>query len=266
MSNAVTADVVAPLVLTPCLGPESLFQVGPMTYAGSTARAPMAVGPWLGAGAGRPMAGALGVLLDDTLGQAVIAHRPDGHWAVTTELAIDIAAPLPLSGPGIEAVAERVLVDGAGGLGRGVVIDGTGRPIAAGSTWSRFVPGVPQGVYVSGPVPGPADLPPPAEILCPEAGGVRLPAHAFLANPAGVVHGGVLAWAAEQVARGVAPPALDTASLRAVYLRPGIAPVTFVPRVVHAGRSLALVEVTATAADGRPCTTVTIGFRAASLG
>src|SRR6476660_6523591 len=57
-------------------------------------RSGMDVGPWLVVD-GRPAAGSLGVLMDDVLGQAVIVGRPGGHWAVTTELAVDVCAPLP---------------------------------------------------------------------------------------------------------------------------------------------------------------------------
>jgi acyl-coenzyme A thioesterase PaaI-like protein len=66
--------------------------------------------------------------------------------------------------------------------------------------------------------------------------------------------------------RLVGPSALHTASIRTAYVRPAVAPVTVVPRIVHGGRAFTVVEAVARARDGRPCTLATVTLRAASLG
>lgn len=269
MSDAVTSTVDrSELLLTPHGGPEELFRTGPVTVDGGVVRLAMATGPWLHDGDSRPAAGALGVLLDDLLGQAVIAHRPDEHWAVTTELAIDVAGPLPADGSRLGGDAELVSVDAAGGLSRGRVRGADGAVVAVGTTWSRFVPGVPPSVLAGsyGPASvrrGAGSLPELLGLVW-SAGALVLADRPDLVNPAGRVHGGVVACAAECAARrAVAGSGLVTASLRVIYVRPAVAPVVLTPTVLHRGRSLAAVEVLARGADGRRCAVTTVGLRSA---
>jgi uncharacterized protein (TIGR00369 family) len=268
MPDAVAPDVdgSAGLLITPHGGPEVLFGIGRITAGpGRTAAGSMLSGPWLVVD-GRPAGGALAVLMDDVLGQSVITARPAGHWAVTTELTLDFSAPLPVHGH-LWAQAEAVVVDGAGGMARGTVRDDAGAPIAVGTTWQRFVPNVPNTVTAGARAAGrgPTD-PVPVELLEVSGEGVVLGDRAEFANPAGAVHGGVLAWAAELAARrAAAPTALDTGSLHLQYVRPAVAPVSCVAAVVHGGRSFAVVEVELRGRDGRVCTRATVTLRAASL-
>ncbi len=256
-----------PVLLTPYGGPEALFRLGRIAVDDTGASAAtMAVGPWLVVD-GRPAAGSLGVLMDDVLGQAVIVGRPEGHWAVTTELTVDVCSPLPSTGR-LHAAGELVSVDGAGGIARGTVRDDTGHVVAVGTTWSRYIPFLPEGVR-SGPraVPPTAGDPAPHELLHRTADGVVIGARPEFGNPGGVVHGGVLTWVAELASRWlVGPSALHTASIRTAYVRPAIAPVVVATRIVHGGRSFTVIEAVARARDGRPCTLATVTMRAASLG
>jgi acyl-coenzyme A thioesterase PaaI-like protein len=256
-----------PVLLTPYGGPEALFRLGEIEVddAGASANS-MDVGPWLVVD-GRPAAGSLGVLMDDVLGQAVIGGRPEGHWAVTTELTVDVCAPLPPRG-GLYATGELVSVDGAGGIARGTVRDDAGHLVAVGTTWSRFVPGLPDGVSsgVRG-VRQAAGDPAPHELLDHTDDGIVIDARVEFGNPGGVVHGGVLTWVAELAARRlVGPSPLHTASIRTAYVRPALAPVTVVARIAHGGRAFTVVEVVAHARDGRPCTLATVTLRSTSLG
>ncbi len=260
MRDAVASTVE--LLLTPHGGPERLFRVGPVTVDGDVVRLSIATGPWLHDGDARPAAGALGVLLDDLLGQAVIVHRPDGCWAVTTELAIDVCGPLPADGGLLEAEAQLVSRDDAGGLSRGTVRAADGTEVAVGTTWSHFVPGVPEAVFhgVYGPPPSDRSAGSLAELV--GVVGQVLPGRPELLNPRGFVHGGVLACAAEMTARR-AVSGLATASLRVAYVRPAVAPVVLTPTVRHGGRSLAVVDVEARGADDRICAIATVGLRSA---
>jgi uncharacterized protein (TIGR00369 family) len=268
MHDAVAADVdgSAPLLVTPHGGPELLFRLGRFTIGGGTAAGSMAAGPWLVVD-GRPAPAAIAILLDDVLGQAVITARPAGYWAVTTELTLDFCAPLPVHGQ-LHATAAAVVVDGAGGMARGTLCDDEGVVVAVGSTWQRFIPGVPDSVTADAPVTerGPAD-PLPADLVEVAGEALVLAERAEFANPNGVTHGGVLAWAAELAAhRAVAPTALATASLHVQYVRPAVGPVSCTARPVHAGRSLAVVEVELRGRTGKTCARATVTLRSASLG
>lgn len=260
MRDAVSSTV--DLLLTPHGGPEHLFRIGPVTVDGDVVRLSMTTGEWLRDGGSGSAAGALGVLLDDLLGQAVIVHRPDGSWAVTTELAIDVCGPLPADGSRLEAEARLVSRDDAGGLSRGAVRAADGTVVAVGTTWSHFVAGVPESVYAGSYGPPPSDR--TAGSLAEMLGvvGEVLPDRAELLNPRGFVHGGVLACVTEMIARR-AVPGLATASLRVAYVRPAVAPVVLTPTIRHGGRSFAVVDVEARGADDRICAIATVGLRPA---
>jgi YD repeat-containing protein len=256
-----------PVLLTPYGGPEALFRLGEIAVDDSLASAnSMEIGPWLVVD-GRTAAGSLGVLMDDVLGQAVIVGRPEGHWAVTTELTVDVCTSLPSAGQ-LHAAGQLVSVDAAGGIARGTVRDDAGHLVAVGTTWSRFIPYLPDGVRsgARGAAQAAGD-PSPHELLDHTDDGIVIDARAEFGNPGGVVHGGVLTWVAELAARRlVGPSSLHTASIRTAYVRPAIAPVTVVARIVHGGRSFAVIEAVARARDGRPCTLATVTLRSPFLG
>jgi uncharacterized protein (TIGR00369 family) len=248
--------------------PEHLFDLGPVLAESSRARASMPTGPWLRGRHGRLSAAGLGVLLDDVLGQAVLISRQPGLWSVTTELNVDIAAPLPADGQVVQAVAEPVLLDGAGGLSRAEVRDGAGRSLAVGTTWARFVAGIPAEVLDPPQLPDGivrgeclTDL---LQVDIPDTGHLYLPARAELGNPQGVVHGGVLLCLAVMSAEQVLGEGLQVASVRMTYLRPALGDVTFEPVIVHRGRSLGLTRVDVKNATGTLCATATVTARSAA--
>jgi len=231
--------------------PENLFDLGPVLAESGRARASMSTGPWLRGRDGRPSPAGLGVLLDDVLGQAVLTGRPAGLWSVTTELNIDVAAPLPADGTRVRATAAPVLLDDAGGLARGEVVDAAGRCLATATTWARFFAGIPDTVLLRVAVAG--------------TGLLDLPARADLGNPAGVVHGGVLLCLAVMSAeQALHDSLLEVASVRVVYLRPAVNELTFVPVIVHQGRSLGVVRVDVKNAAGALCTSATVTARSAA--
>jgi uncharacterized protein (TIGR00369 family) len=249
--------------------PENLFDVGPMLAESDGARASMRTGPWLRGADGRPSPAGLGVLLDDVLGQAVLSTRPAGLWSVTTELNIDVAAPLPTHGHAVTATASPVLLDDAGGLARAEVRDAAGRCLAVGTTWARFVAGIPAGVVDPPKLPGDVDrggcLSELLQVCIPDSGLLDLPPRADLGNPQGVVHGGVLLCLAVMSAERALPDRqLEVASVRIVYLRPAVRELTFVPVVVHRGRSLGVVRVEVKNAAGALCTLATVTARSAA--
>jgi uncharacterized protein (TIGR00369 family) len=250
-------------------GPENLFDLGPVRAESGRARASMPTGPWLRGRDGRLSPAGLGVLLDDVLGQAVLIERPAGLWSVTTELNIDVAAPLPADGTTLRATAAPVLLDGAGGLARGEVRDAAGRCLAVGTTWARFFAGIPDAVF--DPPELPADIARGAclsdllRVRIAGTGFLDLPARTDLGNPQGVVHGGVLLCLAVMAAeQALHDSQLAVASVRVVYLRPAVNALTFGPAVIHQGRSLGVVRVDVRNAAGALCTSATVTARSAA--
>jgi uncharacterized protein (TIGR00369 family) len=209
------------------------------------------------------------VLLDDVLGQAVLIKRPAGLWSVTTELNIDVTAPLPADGNMVSATASPVLLDDAGGLARGEVRDAAGRCLAVGTTWARFVAGIPDEVFDPPKLPDDiargeclSDL---LQVRIADTGLLDLPSRVDLGNPQGVVHGGVLLCLAVMSAdQALHDSQLEVASVRVVYLRPAVNELKFVPVIVHHGRSLGVVRVDVKNAAGALCTSATVTARSAA--
>ena len=93
--------------------------------------------------------GALGVLVDDALGFAILANRPDGFWSVSTEMRIDMLRPLPAVGAAVRVRASSIASSRSGGAATGEVLAPDGGVIAVGVQRSKFIEGTP------------GDLPPP---------------------------------------------------------------------------------------------------------
>src|SRR5580693_1405418 len=143
---------------TPLGRAEALFRVGAAERDGQGARAQMRTGPWTRGPDGRPCAGSLGVFLDDLLGNALLAGRPEDYWPVSTELSIDLAAPLPAGGSVLTGRGWPVSLEPGGGLSHGTVTDGSGALIATATTRERFLPAPRALLTGSGPDGGPAAL------------------------------------------------------------------------------------------------------------
>jgi uncharacterized protein (TIGR00369 family) len=257
------------LVRVPRGRPENLFDIGPVLAESGLARTSMPTGPWLRGRDGRLSPAGLGVLVDDVLGQAVLMKRPSELWSVTTELNVDVAAPLPAGGPRVSATASPEQIDEAGGLARGEVRDDAGRLLAVATTWARYVVGIPDEVLVPPELPADvargeclSDL---LRVRISDSGHLDLPARADLGNPLGVVHGGVLFCLAVMAAeQALHDRQLEIASVRVAYVRPGVRELTFAPVVVHLGRSFGVVRVDVTNAAGALCTSATVTARSAT--
>lgn len=228
-------------------GPEAAFGVS---------EAAMETGPWMLDDAGRVCRGSLGVLIDDLLGFALIDRGPARHSGVTTELSVDFLATPPSDGSLLHGAAEVVHTDATSGLGRCLIVDSLGTTIAAGTQRVRYVPATPPalGDEVLGP-PNPASV---WDVIGASGqrgdGGavVSLSPPAWVANPVGAVHGGVLLCAAE-LAAGLYFRPWSTMSTRMTYLRPVRGPAEVKAEVAHHGRSAGVAQVTILA-DGKVCT------------
>jgi uncharacterized protein (TIGR00369 family) len=263
-------SIPATVVTTPLGRPEALFRVGAAEKDGEVVRAQMRTGPWTRGWDSGSCAGSLGVFLDDLLGNALIEGRPENYWPVSTELSIDLAAPLPAGGSVLAGRSWPVSVEAGGALSQGTVTDGSGAVIATATTRERYLP-APQSLP-GGPGPGSG---PPAQddpggpqstmallgaVARREGGAVimTVPGSEDFANPMGNTHGGILLCASEiagSLALDVDTGPLQTSSIRVVYARsvPVTDTITYTAQVLYRGRTLGTAQVTARGASGKTC-------------
>ncbi len=254
----------------------------------------MASGPWLNGPAGSPPGGVLGVLIDDVLGIAIARHRGPGQWSVSAEISLDLTGPVPADGSRIEARGRHVHSGPHGGISSGTVHDASGALIALCRQHGRWVTTVPHDPMTrraaGSPSDGPATSAAPATAQAPAVwrppaslaallgiqvrlteGGAALDLEVTpdLTNPLGNLHGGITFAAcdlAAQAALLAAGGPTQTASVHVAYPRPmplGATP-RFEARVLHCGRSLGIVRVTATVDGVKPCCVATITTGAGS--
>lgn len=254
--------------------PEAMFRVAGFEHAGVDARITLQVGDWLLDDAGVPCTGALGVFLDDAVGHQVFLARPDaGHASVTSELSIDVAVAPPWTGPELVAAGWTTSRTVGGAFTQCAVADPDGTTVAVVSNWGRYV-ALPPGAPVWAPEPRTRWPDPALRVAAllgsrpertPDGAVLRLTGRSELANPMGIVHGGIVACASERVAAATLddPAAWWAGSLRVHYLRPTpLSPdVVLTATVVHRGRTVTVVRVVGGTAGGRPCTDATVTFR-----
>lgn len=267
-------------------GPERTFRVGRASEAedgeSGDVTATMVTGSWLTGPAGAAPGGTLGVLVDNALACALLRDRPLDVWSVSAEISVDLCGPVPVDGSLLTVRARRVHFGEKGGLASGTVTGSDGTVIALCHQHTRWVPvpgfeidpaawaeaaaanTVPADVVAA--AGGPASL---TELLAARlhaADGVavlELPATGELANPLGNLHGGVTFCAVDLAAQAALQSAggpTSTASVHVAYPRP-IAPgatVRYEAQVVHSGRSLGLVRVTAVNDAGKPCVVASV--------
>ena len=253
--------------------PERLFRVARVIETDGVISSSMPTGAWIERGDAKVPAGSLGVLVDNVLGHAVLVERPPDHWSVSSEISIDLCAPIE-SGATLFAQARPVHSDACGAVTSGEVVDDRGRLVAVCRQHGRYVSHLPKLDEVQQRVPDPADetASPPASVYDllggkPVPGKVsavlQMTATPHLVNPLGNVHGGITLCAADVTAiaalEGPGHP-MTTASIHVAYVRPiplGTS-ATFTATVVHAGRTFAVARVDARNAHGKICATATV--------
>jgi uncharacterized protein (TIGR00369 family) len=263
-------SIPASVVTTPLGRPEALFRVGAAQQDGQGVRAQMRTGPWMRGRDRGTCAGSLGVFLDDLLGNALLAGRPEGYWPVSTELSIELAAPPPADGSVLTGLAWPVSLEPGGGLSQGTVTGSSGALIATATTRERFLPAPRALLTGSGPDGGPSardDAAGPQSTMALLGAVARredgalimtVPGSGDFANPMGNTHGGILLCAAEiagSLALHAAASPLQTSSIRVVYTRsvPVTDTITYTAEVLHCGRTLGAAQVTARGASGKTC-------------
>lgn len=252
--------------------PERLFRVARVSEADTVVSSSMPAGSWVGRGEAGVPTGSLGVLVDNVLGYAVLVDRPLDHWSVSSEISIDMCAPIE-PGTTLFGRARPVHSDPRGAVTSGQVVDQQGRLVALCRQHGRYVKRLPELAPADD-----ADLLRPEEPaqarsvfdllgLRPEASDERavldLLATPSLVNPLHNVHGGITLCAADLTALAALESAgrpMETASIHVAYVRPIPLGTTarFEAAVVHSGRSFAVARVDARNADGKICATATV--------
>lgn len=200
---------------------------------------------------GRPSAGALGVLVDDVTGYAVIDGLVGGSWSVSTEIWLDLVGAVPAVGP-LTARAQVVQASSATAFTEGCVRDGSGALVAVCRQRGRALPESPADMRL----PDFRRHPVPDHVV--DLIGLRrldddvasLQVTPDLANPRHMLHGGITLCAAEVTAvlsRLAAGSDLVTSSIHTCYTRgiPVGAEIELRAETRHSGRTFWISEVTA---------------------
>ncbi|MGW0162721.1 PaaI family thioesterase [Mycobacterium sp. NPDC003323] len=220
---------------------------------------------------GAPSLAPLAILVDHIAGFANHARRPDGHWTVSSELAMEFcpgAHEIVTADPTVPVLASSRAIGAAGATSLSVCdLTHGGREIGLATVRTFYITAA---VHVPGafeqptePVETlPTDLGELMAVEIAEAGGsgavLRQLAHPSVNNTLGAVHGGVAAAGLELVASaalnaGRPDQPLHTASLRINYLRRliggGQSHYTATP--LHVGRSSGVAEAQGIGDDGR---------------
>jgi uncharacterized protein (TIGR00369 family) len=266
---------VAPLSCSPQPtaegGPERLFRLRRIRAEDSRILGSMTTGPWLTGTDAVPRAGALGVLVDNVLGNAIIANHRDGRWSVSTEIGIDVVGAIPVDGTTLHARARSVEVDATGGLALGEVVDASGKVIAHCRQRGRFVDPRPRASPNGGGRPT-AEIAHASDLMSligtvalmtEDDDSLELMSAPSLANPLGNLHGGISLCVSEWLgarALGRFPRPRATASVHVAYVRPIPVghQVRYTTDVVHAGRTFGVAHVAGRNEAGKVCTVATV--------
>jgi len=218
----------------------------------------MATPGWLTDADGSVPLGALGILVDATLGTAVMSSVAPQLAMVTSHLQIEALTPLradmgPLTCIGRPtALAERFALSAAD------VTDAEGSVVARASMGSVMFPRTDDTEVTTDDVGDPGEL--GIEIVERSPGGVRTrtAAHEWLANSYGGLHGGAGFLIGERTLQLAIDPGdlpMRAVEVRAAFLRPIPADghtIESVATVAHRGRRLGAARGEVRSPDGRP--------------
>ncbi|MBM7517973.1 PaaI family thioesterase [Nocardioides nitrophenolicus] len=242
-------------------GPEDLFEVSGLRQCSDGVGGLMTLGAWGRGADGRLAVGALGVLADEVLGYALMASLPQDEWSISTEIWLDVVSELP--GPGVDLVGHATPVQ-TGAFSTGEIRDGRGRLLVSCRQRGRSVSRPDEDAVAAAPsvAPAAADGIEAVLGLRAAADGWVLDARPELANPKGMLHGGISLAASEAVAtraRVDRGSSLRTTSVHIVHTRgiPAGASVVFDVEHRHAGRTLWVTHVVGRV-DGKVGTVATI--------
>jgi uncharacterized protein (TIGR00369 family) len=228
---------------------------------------------WLRDGNGQPLRGALAVLADHVLGELPYRWREPNMWSLTAELALDIVGDLPVDAEVLVAEATAV-TPAPDPFIQCRISSEDGTVVVAGSARMVYVPATASETRPDSVVA--LDIPDGGTSVDAMLGLTRSRTEQgwqiSVTNPGrwvnafGIMHGGVSAAVAEFAAAEAVRahnPALSTAHLHTTFLRPVAADAAFAAtaRLLHIGRTSAVVEVLGHGGRGELCTASVVTAR-----
>jgi len=220
----------------------------------------MTVPAWMTEPDGSVPPGALGILVDATLGTAVMSAAPSGLSMVTSHLQLEVLRPLTVVDGPLTCIGRPTAMQDRFALSAAEVTDGAGTVVMRAAMGSvMFEP-------TDGPDASLADVDRGGDDLAMTVATVDgaltttcTPAHSWLANSSGGLHGGAGFLIGERTSQaavdGAAGPAMRPVEVRAAFLRriPAQGEVIEASaQLVHRGRRLAATRGEVRGPDGRP--------------
>lgn len=203
-------------------GPEQLLRVRDITVGSGDASARMELGPWSTGLDGRTALGALGVLADDVLGYAVASSpaRPADRWCVSTEIALDALGTLPGPGEAVRCTATVRRADAGGAYASGEVWDAVGRVIVLIRQRARWIPlaGLRDPLRAQPMFDVSGATYPALAGMRAEDGEILLDTTEIVANPAGLLHGGISLAATDLAATAALAAHLPALTVRSIHI------------------------------------------------
>ncbi|WP_280764161.1 PaaI family thioesterase [Prescottella agglutinans] len=245
--------------------------VGDLIGEGARGYREAITGPWLADARGRICRGALGILMDEVMGSLAAGTGSVRRRAVTTQVHLDFLLDPPLDGSTLRAESWGLHSGAHTVVAGGRIIDATGSLVATGSVSLQTASAVVD-VGMTGEQIVPAAATRGPESIDELIGALRrrnngrswveLDVAGVPGDPAGNVSGGVLLCASELAGLSALPDesGFHTNAIHVTYLRPCPTDehVTFVPTVLHQGRTMALVQVTGRTIGGTTCTSAVL--------
>ncbi|MDH6679200.1 acyl-coenzyme A thioesterase PaaI-like protein [Rhodococcus sp. LBL1] len=228
-------------------------------------------GSWLADGSGQFCRGALGIVFDDVMGSLAAGHCSDLGRAVATQIHLDFLLDPPLDGSTLRAESWGLHSGTHTVLAGGRIVDATGSLVATGSVSLQTTSAAVDVSTTRGQIV-PAATRRGGESIDELIGALRrqnngrswveLDAAAVPGDPGGHLSAGILLCASELAGLSALPgeAGFRTNAIHVTYLRPCPSGdhVTFVPTVLHVGRTMALVQVVGRTISGTTCTSAVL--------
>ena len=208
----------------------------------------MAIPEWMTELDGSVPAGALGILIDATLGTAVMSAVGSGLSMVTSHLQLEVLRPLEATDGPLTCIGRPTAIQDRFALSAAEVTDAAGTVVARAAMGSVM--------FERAPEQGPNGVDGTTTTT-------RTPAHQWLANSFGGLHGGAGFLIGERTMQaavdGGEGPVMRPVEVRAAFLRPIPAEGEIIEasaQLVHRGRRLAATRGEVRGPDGRPAVLV----------
>jgi uncharacterized protein (TIGR00369 family) len=253
--------------------PEYFMGVGGIDLVDKESFASLPTGPWLSWDGQNVAVGSLGVLFDNVLAYPMLSGSSEQTALVSTEITIDVVAPLGVDAGILRARGMLLARDESTAFATAELHTADGTLVAIASQRGRFVPYQEAPLYDYCIVESASATSSLADLVWPgtdlprlnQDGGIEVTVEPRLGNHMNCMHGGISLLVAEWsaiAAVGAQGRVMSTSSVRTAYARP--MPVgskaTFETTVLHLGRNAAYVNVVARTEEGKCAVMATVAL------